>query len=417
MADIWMDVDTALAEVPVNLMPLIDDTDFKTIEGAVAYNAAGMALRWHFVTTAGAYTVTSVTPTTGGDYDWTDQGDSGIYTIEIPASGGASINNDTEGFGWFTGSATGILPWRGPVIGFRRAALNDMFIDGGTASTNFEDFFDGTGYAGGTAKLDVNLVNIAGSAVSTSTAQLGVNVVNAAGTAWGSGAITAASVAAGAITAAKFAAGAIDAAAIANNAIDAATFAADVDAEARGWLGLATNNLDTQIGTLATAANLATVAGYLDTEIAAILADTDELQKAITDGGRTDNLIDAIKAKTDNLPTDPADQSAVEAAITAVQSHGDSTWATATSVTVSDKTGFKLASDGLDSVATTAPTGPAANFREMIVQVWRRFFKRSTRTYSGGTQQIVTYADNGTTPVTTQTISDDGTTETQGVAS
>lgn len=133
MAEIWMDVDTALAEVPVNLMPLIDDTDFKTIEGAVAYNASGMALRWHFVTTAGAYTVTSVTPTTGGDYDWTDQGDSGIYTIEIPASGGASINNDTEGFGWFTGSATGILPWRGPVIGFRRAALNDLLIDGGTA--------------------------------------------------------------------------------------------------------------------------------------------------------------------------------------------------------------------------------------------------------------------------------------------
>lgn len=40
-------------------------------------------------------------------------------------------------------------------------------------------------------------------------------------------------------------------------------------------------------------ATLATVAGYLDTEIA------------------------AIKAKTDNLPTDPADQSAVEAAIVA----------------------------------------------------------------------------------------------------
>ena len=123
MPDLWMDVDTALTEVPVNLMPLIDDTDFKSIEGAVAYNAAGMALRWHFVTTGGAYTVTSVTPTTAGNYDWTDQGDSGIYTIEIPASGGASINNDTEGFGWFTGVATGILPWRGPVIGFRAGAV------------------------------------------------------------------------------------------------------------------------------------------------------------------------------------------------------------------------------------------------------------------------------------------------------
>ena len=30
-----------------------------------------------------------------------------------------------------------------------------------------------------------------------------------------------------------------------------------------------------------------------------------------------DGIVDAIKAKTDNLPSDPADQSAVEAAITA----------------------------------------------------------------------------------------------------
>lgn len=153
MPDIWMDVDVNLAEVPVNLLPLLDDTDFKAIEAAIAYNAAGMALYWHFMTAAGAYTVTAVTPTSGGDYDWTDQGDAGIYTIEIPASGGASINNDTEGFGWFTGKATGVLPWRGPVIGFRRAALNDLMIEGGTASSNLEDFLDGTGYAGGTIKL------------------------------------------------------------------------------------------------------------------------------------------------------------------------------------------------------------------------------------------------------------------------
>lgn len=45
-----------------------------------------------------------------------------------------------------------------------------------------------------------------------------VNTTHAAGTAWGSGAITAASLATGAITAAKFAAGAIDAAALAADA-------------------------------------------------------------------------------------------------------------------------------------------------------------------------------------------------------
>lgn len=130
MPDMWMDVDTALSEVPVNLVPLTDDGDFKSREESVAYNAAGLELIWHFTTTAGATSATVVTPTSGGAYDWTHQ-DGGMYTIEIPASGGASINNDTEGFGWFTGVATGILPWRGPVIGFRAAALNDALIDGG----------------------------------------------------------------------------------------------------------------------------------------------------------------------------------------------------------------------------------------------------------------------------------------------
>ncbi len=130
MPDIWMDADIAIAEAPVNLMPLIDDTDFKSIEAAVAYDAAGMALLWHFVTTAGVMTETAVTPTTGGAHDWTDQGTSGLYALEIPASAG-TINNDTEGFGWFTGVADGVLPWRGPVIGFRPADLNNALVDVG----------------------------------------------------------------------------------------------------------------------------------------------------------------------------------------------------------------------------------------------------------------------------------------------
>lgn len=128
--EICMDVDVALAEVPVNKLPLIDDGDFKSRETAVAYDAGGMDLVWNFVTSAGAFTQTAVTPTTGGDYDWAHQGD-GMYTIEIPASGGASINNDTEGYGWFSGVATGVLPWAGPIITFRAAAVNDALVDGG----------------------------------------------------------------------------------------------------------------------------------------------------------------------------------------------------------------------------------------------------------------------------------------------
>jgi hypothetical protein len=134
MPDIYMDVDAALSEVPVNLLPLTDDTDFKTRETAVAYNAAGMDLVWNFVTSAGSFTQTAVTPTTAGTYDWTHQGD-GMYTIEIPASAGASINNDTEGYGWFTGLATGVLPWRGPVIGFRASGINDILMDSAYSTT------------------------------------------------------------------------------------------------------------------------------------------------------------------------------------------------------------------------------------------------------------------------------------------
>jgi len=142
---IHIDVDAAVT-VPVNIMPLMDDTDFITRETGVAYNQAGMDLVWNFVTSAGVITQTAVTPTTSGDYDWTHVGD-GMYKIEIPASGGASINNDTEGTGYFSGICTGVLAWRSPDIIFRAAALNDALIDGGDA-------------------LDVNLTEIGGASQS-----------------------------------------------------------------------------------------------------------------------------------------------------------------------------------------------------------------------------------------------------------
>lgn len=161
---IHIDVDAAVT-VPVNIMPLIDDTDFITRETGVAYNQAGMDLVWNFITSAGVITQTAITPTTGGDYDWTHVGD-GMYKIEIPASGGASINNDSEGTGYFTGICTGVLAWRSPDIVFRAAALNDALIDGGDvldvsvtelggvaqSATDLKDFAD-AGYDPATNKV------------------------------------------------------------------------------------------------------------------------------------------------------------------------------------------------------------------------------------------------------------------------
>jgi len=68
--------------------------------------------------------------------------------------------------------------------------------------------------------------------------------------------------------------------------LTATGFSTLTQADVRAAVGLASANLDTQLGA---------IDDYLDTEVA------------------------AIKAKTDNLPSDPADQSAVEAAITAAQ--------------------------------------------------------------------------------------------------
>ena len=131
---IWMDVDLAIT-VPVNVVPLIDNTDFKSIAIDIVYDQAGMALTWHFVTCAGVITATAVTPTTSGLHDWAeDLADQGTYTIEIPASTG-TVNNDTEGFGWFTGVCTGVLPWAGPIIGFRAAGSNDKLIESAYSAT------------------------------------------------------------------------------------------------------------------------------------------------------------------------------------------------------------------------------------------------------------------------------------------
>lgn len=308
MPDLIMTVDTALGEVPVNLLPLLDDTDFKSRETTVAFNAAGLDLVWNFVSVDGAFTQTAVTPTSGGAYDWTHQGD-GMYTIEIPDTGGASINNNALGFGWFTGVATGVLPWRGPTIQFSPANVVNSLV-------------------AGTDKLQVHADEITNGLITA--AAIATGAIDADAIA--DNAIDAGALAADCITAAKIATGAIDADAIADNAIDAGAIAANaitsakIATDAIGSAQLAATAVTEIQSGLATASDLATVAGYLDTEIAAILADTNELQTDWANGGRLDLILDArasqtsvdtiddfldteiaaIKAKTDNLPAAPA---------------------------------------------------------------------------------------------------------------
>lgn len=147
-----------------------------------------------------------------------------------------------------------------------------------------------------------------------------VNTTHAAGTAWNSGAIAAATLAADTLTAAKVASDvgteigtAVWATAARTlTALDEDSTTLDLDATIRGAVGMASANLDTQIGTLATAAALATV----DTNVDSILVDTAEIGAAgagltalasaanlATVAGYIDTEVAAIKATTDKLDT------------------------------------------------------------------------------------------------------------------
>ncbi len=72
----------------------------------------------------------------------------------------------------------------------------------------------------------------------------------------------------------------------------------------------------------------------------------------------------------------------------------------------------KLAATGLDNISAADPGGVATTFAQMLVALWRRFFKKVTLTAT----ELKTFADNGTTVRTTQAVSSDTVTQTQGPA-
>lgn len=263
----WVDVDTAVT-VPVNVLPLIDDSDFKTIKTAVAYNASGLALKWNFVTSDGVHTQTAVTPTTSGDTDWSHLG-GGVYSIEIPASGGGTINNDTEGFGWFSGVATGVLPWRGPVVGFRAAGLNDALVDNAYSATR----------------------GLAGTALPNAAAEAAGGLYTR-----GSGA--------GQIAQSNNGRADSDVKSIANGVIAAATFAANaLDAV---W-STATRVLTA--GTNIVLAKGTGITGFTDLDAAAVRAALG------LSSANIDTQLSAIGTKTTNLPASPAATGDIAAAL------------------------------------------------------------------------------------------------------
>ncbi len=145
----------------------------------------------------------------------------------------------------------------------------------------------------GSDLLQVDIAQFGNSNGTFSSGRPEVNTTHAAGTAWGSGAITAASIATDAITAAKIAADAIGASELAADAVAEiqSGLSTLTQANIRTAVGLATANLDTQ---------LTAIDDYVDTEVAAIKAQTDKL----TFDGDNHIVADARKISTSSSAAD-----------------------------------------------------------------------------------------------------------------
>lgn len=152
---------------------------------------------------------------------------------------------------------------------------------------------------------------------------------------------------------------------------------------------------------------------------------------ATLNAGRMRSHVEAIEADAvsaasvsaaavDKIQAGLATAANVTDATSAIIDHGDVAWITADTSGLStfdpDNDAVRLASDGLDAIDVTAPTGPSTTWAGMLVQLWRRRFRRATIEASGGTGTLKTYDDDGNTVLTTQAISDDGTTQDQGAA-
>jgi len=125
---------------------------------------------------------------------------------------------------------------------------------------------------------------------------------------------------------------------------------------------------------------------------------------------------DAVTKIQDGLATS-ANQATIAGYLTnatyglsAIRTQGDAAWITATSVTVSDKTGFALAADGLDTVSAVLPSGEPANFREMVLTPYVMWAHKSVMT----TDTWTVYAADGETELWTYGLSEVDGVQTKG---
>jgi hypothetical protein len=279
--------------VRIAVGPLVDPTDGKTAETSLT--VTGMTVDILQMDNDGtAVNRTSFSPTaSGGNNDMIHITDDavGMYDLELTAAQLNYLGNmrlvfyDVDGFlvHWIDLQvvSAAYFDWK---YGTTIPNVNVTQISGdGTAADNAELFFDGTGYAGGTTKLDVNVVTIANNA------------------------ITAASINADAITNAKIADNAIAAENLAADCITAAKIADNAFANEHFADGALTSTEITSAGgcIVASIANNAITAASMNADASAEIADAvwDEAISGHLGAGTTGNALNAAGSAGDPWST------------------------------------------------------------------------------------------------------------------
>jgi len=410
--------------------PFVDDTDFKTPETGLTIANTDIKL----VVNGGA----SANKNSGGGTHRVN----GVYGVTFDSTDTATVGEIEVSV-----VVSGALPVFHKFWVLEEAVYDMLF---------------GASALGYIANAPVNVAQFGGSNGTFSSGRPEVNTTHAAGTAWGSGAITAASIASSAITSAKFAASAIDATAIASNALTSAKFAAgafdavwsvatrvltagtnialakgtgvtgfnDLDAAGiRTAVGLASANLDTQLSGKATASALATAQADLD-----ILTGTDGVTLATSQPNYAPNTATPLDAAgvraavglaSANLDTQLG---AINTLATTIDGKADAitTLLDTTGIVVltnNDKTGYSIGTGGIASTSFAAGAIDAAALATDAGQeLADRFLLRSIASGSdagrtvrdafrairnrvdGSTGTLTVYEEDDTTPAWTATL-------------
>jgi len=377
--------------VDVLIGPHVDSTDGNTTEEGLTIEDE------HVLLSKNGQALTAKNDANNAAHD-----DEGYYNCPLNTT-----DTNTEGNLVLITHITGALPVRHEFNILSEAAWDSLYVakDDGymdvnikaisedtTAADNSEAFFDGTGYAG-TNNVIPTVTTLTGHTAQTGDSYARIGAAGAGLTeAGGDGDHL--------------------------TAIDLPNQTMDITGNLSGSVGSVTGNVGGDVvgnvdGTVTgqTPADAGDVADALtainlDHLMKTAVANNADMTAEVTDGSVLSNIM--------TKGSDTSDFTVADDSLEAIRDRGDAEWITATSVTVSDKTGFALSAAGIDAIWNDA-SALTLDFGTLLERVYQLIQNKINITDADGSSDLRIIGDGGS--LATWTISDDDTTTTRTEAS